>query len=72
MKIIDLAESISCPTLIVGGDNDPVFPIRRALELWEKITGSELFILPRAGHFPHHTMPHVFNEVLLRFLHRWS
>jgi pimeloyl-ACP methyl ester carboxylesterase len=71
-EAIELAGRIACPTLIVGGDNDPVFPVWRAVELWEKIPDSELLVLPRAGHFPHHTSPEVFNEVLLAFLRRRS
>ena len=71
-EAIELAGRISCPTLIVGGDNDPVFPVWRAVELWERIYDSELLVLPRAGHFPHHTSPEVFNEVLLAFLRRRS
>ena len=66
----ELAWRISCPTLIVGGDDDPVFPVQRAVELWERIPDSELLVLPRAGHFPHQTLPEVFNEVLLDFLRR--
>jgi 3-oxoadipate enol-lactonase len=72
IKALELAGGIICPTLVVGGDDDPVFPIRRALELSERIPDSELFILPRGGHFPHRTMPAVFNEVVLDFLRRRS
>jgi pimeloyl-ACP methyl ester carboxylesterase len=72
IKALELAGGITCPTLVVGGDDDPVFPIRRALELAERIPDSELFILPHGGHFPHRTMPAVFNEVVLDFLRRRS
>ncbi len=72
IKALELAGEIICPTLVVGGDNDPVFPIRRALELSERIPDSELFILPHGGHFPHRTMSAVFNEVVLDFLRRRS
>lgn len=69
---VTLAGEIRCPTLIVGGDDDPVFPLWRALELWGRVPDSEILILPRAGHFPHRAMPSVFNEVLLDFLRRRS
>ena len=72
IKALALAGGITCPTLVVGGDDDPVFPIRRALELSERIPDSELFILPRGGHFPHRAMPTVCNEVVLDFLRRRS
>jgi 3-oxoadipate enol-lactonase len=67
---IQLAGAVTCPTLVVGGDDDPVFPVRRALELHDRIPESELLVLPRAGHLPHRTMPHVFNELMLGFLLR--
>lgn len=69
---VALAGGIRCPVLIVGGDDDPVFPLRRALELWGRIPDGEMLILPRAGHFPHRVAPGVFNEVLLDFLRRRS
>lgn len=69
-EALELAGEIAPLTLIVGGDNDPVFPARRALELRERIPGSELFLLPHGGHFPHRTMAYAFNEVLLDFLRR--
>jgi pimeloyl-ACP methyl ester carboxylesterase len=72
IEALELAGAITCPTLVVGGDGDPVFPIRRALELSERIPNSELFILPHGGHFPHRAMPAVFNEVVLDFLRRRS
>jgi len=72
LEAVELAGSIVCPTLVVGGDDDPAFPARRALDLSERIPDSELLVLPRAGHFPHRAMPDVFNELLLGFLHRRS
>ncbi len=68
MESLELAGRITCPTLIVCGDDDPVFPIQRARELSEKIPDSQLRIFPHGGHFPHRTMPGFFNEALLDFL----
>lgn len=69
-EVITQASRIACPTLVVGGDNDPVFPVRRAVELGERVSGAELCILPRAGHLPHRTQPDLVNAVLLAFLER--
>lgn len=64
------ADAIHLPTLIMGGDDDPVFPLQRALALHVRIPGSELCVLPRAGHFPNRTLPGIANEVLSHFLRR--
>lgn len=72
MESLELAGKISCPALIVCGDDDPVFPTQRAHELSDRIPDSELRIFPRGGHFPHRVMPDLFNEVLLDFLRRRS
>ncbi len=70
LAAISLAGAIGAPTLVVGGDNDEVFPVRRAVALHERIPGSELCILPRAGHLPQRALPGVFNDLLLDFLRR--
>ena len=70
IEAVERAGEIRCPVLVAGGDNDPVFPLHRAVELAGRIPEGELLILPRAEHFPHRTQPGPFNRVLLDFLHR--
>lgn len=70
LDAVRLADAIHMPVLVMGGDDDPVFPLERALALHGRITGSELCVLPRAGHFPNRTMPGIVNEVLTHFLRR--
>lgn len=41
---------ICAPTLIVHGDNDPVFPVAHAKRMHEKIHGSRLLVLENTGH----------------------
>lgn len=48
---VDLA-AIRAKTLIVSGDRDPLYPLDLALELYSKISGSALWIVPEAGHLP--------------------
>lgn len=66
------AGEITCPVLVVGGDDDPVFAPGLALKLAQRIPGAELCILPRGGHLPHRDLPNVFSAVLLDFLLRQS
>lgn len=42
--------SISCPTLIIHGANDVIFPVSAAYRLHENIKSSELVIFPKANH----------------------
>lgn len=70
VEVLELSGRISCPTLIVGGDDDPTFPPWRAVELSQRVPDSELCILPRGGHFPHRSRPDIFDQVLLDFLRR--
>ena len=43
---------IKCPTLIVHGDRDRYFNVNMALEMYEAIPNSFLWIFPNGGHLP--------------------
>jgi pimeloyl-ACP methyl ester carboxylesterase len=43
---------ITAPTLIVHGDRDPLYPVRMAIELYNGVPRSYLWIVPNAGHGP--------------------
>ena len=43
-------EKISCPTLIIGAENDDVLGVDGSLGLHQHIKGSQLIILPGCGH----------------------
>ena len=63
-----LAE-VGVPTLVVCGEKDEPF-IEPSQRLHEAITGSELAIIPGAGHGPQMETPAEFNRVLTAFLSR--
>ena len=42
--------TITAPTLIVHGDRDPLYPVRMALELYDAIPASWLWVVPNGGH----------------------
>ena len=58
---------IKAPTLIICGQNDEPF-VQPSHNMHERITGSELAILPGAGHTPQIETPAQFNSVLTGFL----
>ncbi len=47
----EVLSTVRAKTLIIHGDNDQFFPISNALELYQNIPNSYLWIVPNAGHF---------------------
>jgi pimeloyl-ACP methyl ester carboxylesterase len=61
---------IECPTLVMVGDEDTI-TARPAAELMHgAIDGSELAVLPRAGHLSNLELPDEFSSTLAGFLSR--
>ncbi len=43
-------KDISCPTLIIGGEEDKVVGVQASYELHERIKNSKLYVYPGLGH----------------------
>lgn len=41
-----------CPTFIIHGDRDPLFPIEIPVDFYKSIPNSYLWIVPNNGHIP--------------------
>jgi len=67
--ILDRLPAIRVPTLVICGENDDPFvgPSRR---IHERVPGSELAMIPGAGHTPQMERTEAFNRVLTEFLSR--
>jgi 3-oxoadipate enol-lactonase len=63
-----LLAAIRCPTLIVVGDEDTLTPPALSEQMHRAIPGSELVIVPGAGHLSSLEQPDAFNSALARFL----
>jgi pimeloyl-ACP methyl ester carboxylesterase len=63
----DLAD-IHCPTLILVGDEDSLTPPRFSEEMHRAIAGSELAVIPGAGHMSNMEQPAAFNSAVAHFL----
>jgi pimeloyl-ACP methyl ester carboxylesterase len=63
-----LAEGL--PTLLVWGRHDVVIPLDHGRLAHAAIPGSEFEIFEDAGHFPHHSDPERFAELLCDFIER--
>jgi 3-oxoadipate enol-lactonase len=61
--------AVSVPTLIICGETDEPF-LEPSRQMHEAIPGSELVIIPGAGHGPQMEAPAEFNRVLSEFLSR--
>ena len=62
----NLLKSITAPTLVLSGDEDPAL---KACELiHEKISGSQMKIIANAGHLSNLDQPEAFNNAILEFL----
>jgi len=59
---------VKCPTLIVWGDSDRLFPLDYARAYHEAIPGSKLVILEKCGHLPPIEKPEEFAATVREFL----
>ena len=58
---------IKTPTLIIWGQNDPIFPVEHGKKLNKKIMDSKLHILKKCGHMPHLEKKKEFHKVIISF-----
>ncbi|MBK1660706.1 alpha/beta fold hydrolase [Paracraurococcus ruber] len=59
---------IAMPTLIIGGETDPLAPPKTLERMRDAIRGSRLAVLPGCGHLAHLEDPASFNAALRDFL----
>jgi 3-oxoadipate enol-lactonase len=59
---------ISCPTMLLVGDQDPVTPLSWQQQIAAGITGSSIRIVPDTAHMTMLESPAVFSTALLEFL----
>jgi pimeloyl-ACP methyl ester carboxylesterase len=62
------AATISCPTLVVWGENDRVVPATHAQLVADAIPGARVQVFPKAGHDPLSDVPSGFAAAVKRFL----
>lgn len=59
---------LRAPTLVIAGDRDRSTPPAEAYELWRRIEGAQLCIVPGCAHAVHFERPALFNEIVGTFL----
>jgi 3-oxoadipate enol-lactonase len=68
LDLTDRLSTISLPTLVVVGEDDPGTPVAAARVIHERIKGSQLEILPSASHLSNMEQPEAFTRVVTEFL----
>jgi 3-oxoadipate enol-lactonase len=64
----DLLAHITCPTLVLVGEQDAVTPPTLAQQYAAQITGVRFAVIPQAGHLSNLEQPRVFTDLLRQFL----
>jgi pimeloyl-ACP methyl ester carboxylesterase len=60
--------AIACPSLVIGGSDDPLATPKLAYELAAGIPGAGIEIIPRCGHYSVLERPGEVNAVVSRFV----
>jgi pimeloyl-ACP methyl ester carboxylesterase len=70
LDVTDGLPRIHCPTLVIGGENDPFYGADNIRETARLIPGAELVLLPKGGHAVVKQQTRAFEEAILQFLER--
>ncbi len=67
-KTRDRLGDVDTPALVICGDSDRSTHPDLSIEMWKKIPGARLCILPNAGHIAHLEHAQAFNAIVKKFL----
>lgn len=59
---------IDCPTLILSGEDDPLFPAKLLAKCASLFSNGRHFMFKASGHSPYFEDPKAFNEILLKHI----
>ncbi len=60
------------PVLMIWGGEDRIISVEAAEKMRSRIPGSEIQVIPRAGHLPHQEKPGEYMEILTAWLNRYN
>jgi 3-oxoadipate enol-lactonase len=63
-----LLSTIHVPTLVIVGEEDTLTPVEHARDMQRQIGGSDLRLIPKAGHLSNLEQPAAFNDAVAHFL----
>jgi 3-oxoadipate enol-lactonase len=67
----DLLPNITCPTLVIVGEDDQATPVAESQYIAQGIHGSTFVTIPQAGHLSNFEQPATFNQALISFLEKF-
>lgn len=65
---VDLLSSISVPTLVIAGEQDPIAPPDVMKKMADRITGASFHVIPAASHLTPMEKPEAFSALLDDFM----
>ena len=65
--VLEELDRITCPTLIIGGNDDRIVGVQASYEMRDRIAGSKLFVYPGLGHAAYEEAKD-FNQRVFEFL----
>ncbi|MGW1679848.1 alpha/beta fold hydrolase [Saccharopolyspora sp. NPDC002376] len=66
--VIDHADDIHLPTLLIAGESDEIAPLPGQRALATRMSDAELVVIPNVGHLVHYETPGPAAEAIQRFL----
>jgi len=70
INVTQRLKEISCPAMIIVGEQDAGTPVAMAREIHTAMPGSELVIIPSAAHLSNLEQPEAFNKAISGFLEK--
>ena len=61
-------EEVQLPTLILHGADDQIIPVKEAEAMHRAVSGSQIEIIPNAGHLLNMEQPEMFNHAVRKFV----
>ena len=68
LKVRPRLGQISCPTLVIVGEEDMALPVPLSRRLASGIRGAELLVVPRVGHLSTVEAPALLTQAIERFV----
>ncbi len=66
----DLLPTITCPTLVIVGEDDQATPVAESRNIAQRISEATFITIPQAGHLSNFEQPAAFNQALKSFLEK--
>ena len=67
-NIEEFLGAISCPTLVIQGENDEYGTLAHVETIQRGVPGAQALVLPRCGHSPHRDQPEITLDAISKFV----